>query len=247
MPTVSLIENEKKHRARMQLWCSSILNGPEYETSWVESEFGIEQILKIVNLVSPARNVLDVGCGDGKLGAFFKTKGSRVVGVDINPEAVEKARKRLDQAVLCDVEAEDFPNEKYDVVLFHESLEHTRNPARVLLKAQKVLKPDGFLVVTVPNIAFIKWRIWLLLGRIPEQDMHLSPDRPWFVAHVFSFTEDSLKKLLRDMGFHIQYFYGYWGPRLLWRILSRVCPRLFAFTFVSICRPTEVELRKDFS
>lgn len=87
---------------------------------------------ELVALVPPAaRDVVDVGCGAGRLGAALKSRsGCRVVGVERNPAAAAAARTRLDLVVEGDAEALDwpFPPQSFDAVVCGDVLEHLNLP-----------------------------------------------------------------------------------------------------------------------
>ena len=50
------------------------------------------------------KEVLDIGCSSGALGATIKENGTRVSGIEAFPEAAEKAKERLDHVILGDIE-----------------------------------------------------------------------------------------------------------------------------------------------
>jgi SAM-dependent methyltransferase len=116
---------------------------------------------------SPARRVLDLGCGSGRLAAELRKQGHFVVGVDTAPEA--ETAERVDRLVVGDLEA-GLPNEvvegaPYDCVLAADVLEHLRNPDRLLRELHGVCTPDAILVASVPNIGHWYPRLRIGFGR----------------------------------------------------------------------------------
>ena len=98
--------------------------------------------------------ILDVGTAAGYLGRALKEQGHFVVGVERDHQLVGAAQGIYDEIYNVDVEAYEFPfKETFDVILFADILEHTRDPMAILRRALPALKKDGEVIVSVPNIA----------------------------------------------------------------------------------------------
>jgi 2-polyprenyl-3-methyl-5-hydroxy-6-metoxy-1,4-benzoquinol methylase len=96
-------------------------------------------------------SILDIGCGFALGMECFKRHGATVYGMDPSPEAIEYA---CENGVNAKVGFEDFTlfgDTRFDVVTMINVLEHLRDPADVLKRLKSVLKPDGLLVIDVPN------------------------------------------------------------------------------------------------
>lgn len=100
--------------------------------------------------------ILDVGCGEGILqqkvgpGTY-----ARYVGIDISSTAIEKARVRRDERtefVAGDASAYD-PGERFDAIVFNESLYYFDDPKRVLTHYERYLKPGGVFVVSLYDVS----------------------------------------------------------------------------------------------
>jgi DNA gyrase subunit B len=91
--------------------------------------------------------LLDVCCGSGVVGASFRGRVARVVGLDLTPQMVELARTRLDEVVLGDVYDIPFPDASFDAVCNREVLHLLPHPERPLAEVFRVLKPGGQLIV----------------------------------------------------------------------------------------------------
>ncbi|HLE45048.1 MAG TPA: class I SAM-dependent methyltransferase, partial [Methylomirabilota bacterium] len=127
-------------------------------------------IAEVVARLRP-RRLLDVGCGSGYLAKLLKERVSGLVvhGVDISGVALERARAHVDQVWQVDLDKADLPlpGEQYDAVTCVEVLEHLYDPDHALREIARVLLPLGRAVVTVPNLAYWRFRLDLLRGRVP--------------------------------------------------------------------------------
>lgn len=105
------------------------------------------------------KKVLDIACGEG-YGSYVMAESwgaAQVHGVDNSPEAIESARKNFtSQRVVyhCqDAErlGELFGSDEFDLIVSLETFEHLRNPQPVLRELNRILKPEGTVIVTCPN------------------------------------------------------------------------------------------------
>jgi 2-polyprenyl-3-methyl-5-hydroxy-6-metoxy-1,4-benzoquinol methylase len=154
---------------------------------------------QLVTLVGKAKRVLDLGCWTGELGAALAAEGCRVSGVEINPEAAEKARAVLDEVVVADLDAtlpsEHFAAGSFDVVVLADVLEHLRDPARVLADVGSLLAEGGRVVASIPNVTHGSVRLALLQGRWSYTGTGLLDD-----THVRFFARDGVADLFARSG-----------------------------------------------
>ncbi|MBF0135551.1 MAG: class I SAM-dependent methyltransferase [Magnetococcales bacterium] len=122
------------------------------------SEYFFRERPEVVQCVpASAQNVLDVGCGAGLLGKELKDRGiSRVVGVEINPEAAQFARKYLDVVHAGDVTSMplDFSLGEFDAIVCADVLEHLVDPWALVLRLKPFLAPRGVLITSIPNVRY---------------------------------------------------------------------------------------------
>jgi SAM-dependent methyltransferase len=96
--------------------------------------------------------VLDAGCGSGGTTAWLRRWG-RVSGIDVEPEALELARRRGIKRLLCaSIEAMPFAAGSFDLVACFDVLYHLRvqDDVRALAEFSRVLRPGGLLLVRAP-------------------------------------------------------------------------------------------------
>ena len=109
--------------------------------------------------------VLEVGAGFGETLFYLKQQGiaSEAIGLDIFQDMAKKDQyKNIDGFIFGNSEELEWPqfNERFDVILLADVLEHLIEPGLVLEKLKKYLKPNGEILVSMPNIrhysAFVK-------------------------------------------------------------------------------------------
>lgn len=100
-------------------------------------------------------NVLDAACGEGYGSHLLAQSAARVDGVDIDPQAVSHAETRYaaDHLRFHTASALDlpFPDNHFDCVVSFETLEHLAEHDQLLSEFRRVLKPDGFLIISSPD------------------------------------------------------------------------------------------------
>jgi SAM-dependent methyltransferase len=102
------------------------------------------------------KTFLDAGCGTGLFSAAAAQRGARVTSMDIGPALLAEVAKKCDsERVVGDVQALEFEDDAFDVVLSTEVVEHTEAPVRAVGELARVTRPGGVLVVTTPNR---RWR-----------------------------------------------------------------------------------------
>ena len=104
--------------------------------------------------VGPGTSLLDLGCGTGEFAAAAVARGARVVGVDVDPDAVKIARVAVGQARFEIGDAHDLGpvdalGGPFAVVAAMQLLTHVANPLRVLREASRVAPPGGTVVASV--------------------------------------------------------------------------------------------------
>lgn len=188
---------------------------------------------RIFELVEARKTVLDVGCATGKLlERLASEKECQTVGIEMDKTLAEQARPRCHQLLVGNIETMDLPfrEEQFDVIVFADVLEHLREPETVLKRMRTFLKRDGYLLLSIPNIAFVTARLNLLLGRF-EYASYGIMDR----THLRFFTSATARRLVTESGFRIRFVEGYNQVRdryFLMRPLGRIWKTLFATDFI---------------
>jgi 2-polyprenyl-3-methyl-5-hydroxy-6-metoxy-1,4-benzoquinol methylase len=224
------------------------------EGFWLPNRITIA--LRMVQEGQPAAEgllgLLDIGCGEGALGKLLRessVKKFHLVGVDISETAVKHAEKYYDKAICANVESENLAKlvgyELFDYIICLETLEHLFEPEKLLQQFAKLIKPEGYLIASFPNIAWWKYRLDLLRGKFPQGYVLSHPSE-----HIQNFTLTSFYELLRENGFEPVMLDGKFVPprilrprRFFVRIL-RWLPNLFGYQLVVLARLKQ-DLRRE--
>ena len=111
----------------------------------------IELISDMVGRLGNGLEILDVGSGDGIIGEHISKMGNNVTSVDLPTVAIQAHRCQGLLAVAGDAERLSFASNIFDVVLASEIMEHLWNPHSLVDEAYRVLKTDGYLIVSTPE------------------------------------------------------------------------------------------------
>lgn len=197
---------------------------------------------KLLALVGNGKRVLDVGCSSGYLARPLAARGCAVVGLERDPAAAEEARAVCAEVLVGDVETMELPLEQasFDVVLCGDLIEHLRDPQAFLARVRPLLRPDGRLVLTTPNVANWSMRLGLLVGRWRYTERGIL-DR----THTHLFTRATLVETIEQAGYRVETL-DFTVPLPALRnaatervahAIGRLRPSLFAYQFVVSATP----------
>jgi len=147
-----------------------------------------ERIMMLVEKFSePNGFVVDFGCGT----SYYT--GSNASGLDLDKEMLKKAD--LENKLLAHYSYVPLRNESFSMVVMCHSLEHINTPNQPLKEAYRILKKNGVIVISVPNLRSLQ-AIWNLLFHGILQGVGIDHQ-----DHLTAFTPKLLKRLLRECGF----------------------------------------------
>ncbi len=172
-----------------------------------QAQIVLRQILKQKNY----GELLDIGCGP----AFFldeaKKSGFKVTGIDLSAWAKKYAKDNFDINVTQGtLQSAHFPDRHFDVVVMNDVIEHVESPKVVLSEIRRILKNDGVIYISTPDIESVLSRYlrakWWGINKY----------------HLFYFSRKTLEQLFGVVGFKkLKYSsyprvfsLGYWAKRL---------------------------------
>jgi SAM-dependent methyltransferase len=147
---------------------------------------------KLFNKSKEVPSILDIGCATGALLAYLGKNGWRVTGVEISPCANYAREERNLDVRSLPLEENHFPDSGFDVVLASHLVEHLNDPLSFFKDVYRILKNDGLVFITTPNISGFQAR---LFG---------SNWRSAIFDHLYLFSRYTLSKLLKNTGFIVE-------------------------------------------
>lgn len=155
-------------------------------------DYGFRKRCKFITRHKQSGSLLDIGCAAGSFLLSMQALGNwQVTGVELTEEVVALARERHNLDVRSGLlEDAHFADAQFDVVTMWDVLEHVHDPAATLREIHRILKPDGLLLVRVPNLA--SWDVSLF------EASWAGFDAP---RHLYIFTPQTLSSLMDRSGF----------------------------------------------
>lgn len=178
------------------------------------------------------RTVLEIGCGSGTFSAQLSDK-AECWGVEPETAAAEAARERMHRVLVgtYDGVEQELPREYFDLVICNDVIEHMPDHDAFLKRVGAVMKPDGVLVASVPNIRQFNVLSELLFKR----DFRYRASSILDCTHLRFFTEKSLRRCLLQHGYEIEKFGGI-NPMIFRLSLKRILMALLTLISFSVYR-----------
>jgi len=143
--------------------------------------------------------ILDIGCSAGFFLKAAKENGWETYGLEVSDDTAEIARKRYGLNVLTGVLNENtFPDRSFDVVSMWDFIEHVSNPAETMSIVNKMLSPDGIIVLSTPNADGLFARVTYKMSGIIGDWLHPEPPH-----HLFQFSKKTIFRLLEISDFKV--------------------------------------------
>jgi len=144
--------------------------------------------------------VLDVGCGEGQLGAHIRAHGAAEVwGVEPVHEAAVRASEHLTHVYEGFFPGVSIDSDvRFDLIVFADSLEHMTDPWEALREARGLVSPTGRVLISVPNVAHYSVIQKQLRGRWDYADSGLL-DR----THLRFFTPKTIVEAVVESGYRV--------------------------------------------
>jgi 2-polyprenyl-3-methyl-5-hydroxy-6-metoxy-1,4-benzoquinol methylase len=189
------------------------------------------EIITELNKRKPDKGkLLEVGCGEGGFLKVCQAQGWDVYGLDISEESIAyvKTVHGIEHAYVAGLLGAGFNDDQFDVVIFNHLIEHLTEPKKYLQETNRILKPQGILCISTPNIDSLSARVfgkyWQAL---------LVP------LHLVLFSTTTLSKLLQDTSFtdiDVSHFSHTTNAYILLRSLACIMSLIFRKNKIPVSR-----------
>ena len=175
----------------------------------------------VLDYVKQGESLIDIGCGTGEFIFQLRKRFDKVVGIDTSSHAIEFAGRRVGEdkgiSLECgELDSFQFPSEDFDVCLCLDVLEHVRSVYPLVKEIFRILRPDGEIIVTVPN-----WYDIITTRILRRRSFHVHTMTPW-----------NWMGLLKRAGFRIRFYRAVEFPLVKSDFLARKIPILGMCIFI---------------
>ena len=146
--------------------------------------------------------ILEIGCADGNNLIYLKNKynlnNKYVIGVD---NCKISSINKNNEFKFVHQSAENFienQNNKYDLIVLSDVIEHIYNPWKILKNIKKTLNKKGIVLISIPNLQNIKYINAITNGNFFYEKTGLFDE-----THIRFFTMDTIINYLKNLGFKI--------------------------------------------
>ncbi len=147
-----------------------------------------DRLSRLLQFTDNKAKLLDVGSGSGEFLYMAKLSGFDVLGIEPHEGYSTYTRDTFDTPVITStIDNAEIGEETIDVITLHHVLEHLQNPLAALDNLYRWLKKDGVIMIDVPDI---------------ESTLH-SPMNRFHYAHIYNFNNETLKAVLKKVGFEV--------------------------------------------
>ncbi len=167
--------------------------------------------LDLVKKLSGKSNgsLLDIGAGVGAFASFMKNAGWNVTALEPDTDAIRRAKQLYELELKPSEEIYQLPEKSYDVITLWHVLELVHDLHGYLNTFHRLLKPDGILVIAVPN--------YTSGDASGYKEFWAAYDVP---RHLYHFSPGSMKKLLVAHGFGMRAVKPMWFDSFYVSLLS---------------------------
>lgn len=152
-----------------------------------------------------AKRLVEIGCSSGALAREFKkiSPACHYVGVEIDPAYAELAKRYCDETAVLDVEGADAAfwgsNAHTDCWVFGDTLEHFKDPWRILSDIRSIIPENGCIVTCIPNVQH-----WSIQAKISIGDFRYQASGLLDKTHLRWFTRKTMLEMFQQSGFRAE-------------------------------------------
>ena len=201
-------------------------------------------VLKLINIKTlkkknPEAKMLELGFGNGGLMLSLIKEGFNVRGIDLSQENVKALQEKLKEKnippsnISCgDILKTPFLDEEFDIIIACEVLEHITNLDEAVREMNRILKPQGTIIISVPYRQKIKMEECIFCHKMTPRD-----------GHIHSFSKESTLKLFKKYNIEVQKM----EIRCSKRNLSPFVDKLYIFPFSLVFDYVDLAISRAFN
>lgn len=156
-------------------------------------KIALKRKLNLINSYTEnGKSLLDFGCGTGDFLQIAKENGWDVCGIEPNEQARTIANKKTNNLVFNSEHVFELKDSSFDVITLWHVLEHLPNLNEHISILKKLLKPNGTLIIAVPNFKSYDARYY--------KNFWAAFDVP---RHLWHFSKASINKLVLKEKMHV--------------------------------------------
>jgi len=166
------------------------------------------------NVPLKGKKFLDVGCGLGYFSVRAGKLGARVYGIDIGDKLIDICRKKYPKGKFLVASGARLPfkDNSFDVVLCTEVIEHVNSQKKVISEIFRVLKKDGYIIVTTPNKLFQSLYSFLCFVGIRPYHGNEHWFFPWEITQILEKKGKIIKR----------YYFNFIYPNVFFDLLEKI-------------------------
>lgn len=214
------------------------LDEEQAESRWASEK--IELLIRTLQTLPKRDRVADIGCRSGGQAAYYKEQAGikEMHGFEISQSPLEEARKKglITHVWISGVSACPVEDNFFDAIIAGDLIEHLVDTDVFLEELWRVLRPEGYLLITTPNLAWWWNRVRLLLGKVPGGMGSVSSkyalDKAVDTKHLRVSVNSEWVYLFQQHGFECISVTGYNYPGLLrqpFNTLDKIMTRYSSF------------------
>jgi SAM-dependent methyltransferase len=132
-----------------------------------------------------------------------KDNGWETYGLELSPDTAKLAQERYGLEIYSgNLEEDTYKSKYFDVITLWDAIEHISNPAKIMQTINHILKDDGIIIFTTPNIDGLFPKASYMITKLIRYWRH--PEPPY---HLCQFSKKTISKLLDLTGFCILKIY----------------------------------------
>ncbi len=160
-------------------------------------------LIELIRRSGARGRLLDLGPAGGELcdsiGDLFDHKSC----IELDADRIPDLRHRFDHTIIADLDTVHSLPRGFDAIVLADVIEHLHNQKKVLAEVRESLNPDGYVFISVPNIANLTIRVGLLFGLFIYRERGILDE-----THVRFYTLDTVRSTLENAGFRVETIRG---------------------------------------